>query len=183
MFLQIRNSGWRVVLSAVLALVVATGEGRAAAADTKESPAEKQRKLIKLLKSHAPPEDKATACKQLAVYGTKDAVPALAALLPDARLSSWARIALEAIPDPAADDALRKALGKLKGKLLVGTINSIGYRRDAKAVKGLEKRLKATDTEVASAAAVALGRIGGDTAAAVLERALASAKPAVLPAV
>src|SRR5213593_1928033 len=182
MFLQIRNSGRCMVLSAGLALAVSVGEGRAA--DAKDSPAEKQRTLIKVLKSHAPPEDKAIACKQLAIYGTKDAVPALAALLPDAKLASWARIALEAIPDPAADDALRRAMGKLKGKLLVGTINSIGYRRDAKAVKGLGKRLnKDADAEVASAAAVALGRIGGDKASAALERALAAARAGVLTAV
>src|SRR5437867_2421913 len=161
MVFQNRNFGWCAVLSAAVVLAASAGEGRAAAVDSKDSPAEKQRKLIKVLKSRATPDEKAIACKQLAIYGTKDAVPALAALLKDARLASWARIGLEAIPDPAADDALRKAMGKLKGKLLVGTINSIGYRRDAKAVKGLGKKLKATDTEVASAAAVALGRIGG----------------------
>src|SRR5438034_1373125 len=184
MFHHIRNSGWCAVLSAVLALALSAGEGRAAAADSNDSPAEKQRKLIKVLRSHAASGDKAIACKQLAIYGTKDAVPALAALLPDAKLASWARIALEAIPDPAADDALRKAMGKLKGKLLVGTINSIGYRRDAKAVKGLEKRLnKDADVEVAAAAAVALGRIGGDKASAALERALAAARAGGLTAV
>ena len=92
---------------------------------------EKERKLIAILKSDAPSQDKAIPCKQLAVYGTKDAVPALAALLSNSDLASWARIALEAIPDPAVDDALRTAMGKLQGNLLVGVINSIGYRRDA----------------------------------------------------
>ena len=40
--------------------------------------------LIKLLKSpDAPVFDKAKACQRLAVVGTKDAIPALVALLPD----------------------------------------------------------------------------------------------------
>ena len=116
---------------------------------------EKERKLIAVLRSDAPPQDKAIPCKQLAIYGTKDAVPALAALLSNPELASWARIALEAIPDPTVDYALRTAMGKLQGNLLVGVINSIGYRHDAKAVNGLVKKLKDPDPEVASAAGVA----------------------------
>ena len=145
----------------------------------KKAAEEKQTRLIDILKSDAPPQEKAIACKQLAVYGDKDAVPALAALLPDEQLSSWARIALEAIPDPAADEALREAIGKVQGRLLVGVINSLGVRRDAKAVDGLIARLKDADAEVASAAAVALGRIGGAAAAKALEQSLAAAPPAV----
>src|SRR5437016_753992 len=76
-----------------------------AGADSQLSAAEKQRKLIAILQSDAPPQEKAITCKQLAIYGTKDAVPVLAPLLSDPQLTSWARIALEAIPDPAADNA------------------------------------------------------------------------------
>jgi len=136
-------------------------------------------KLIEIIKSDAPPQNKAIPCKQLAVYGTKAAVPALAALLPNKELSSWARIALEAIPDPAADEALRQAVGKLEGRLLVGVINSIGVRRDPKAIATLVAKLKDADPEVASAAAEALGRIGGDQPIKALEPLLASAPPAV----
>src|SRR5437867_1242002 len=143
---------------------------------------EKERKLIALLKSDAPPQDKAIPCKQLAIYGTKDAVPALAALLSDPDLASWARIALEAIPDPAVDDALRTAMGKLQGNLLVGVINSIGYRHDAKAVNGLVKKLNDADSDVASASGVALGHIGGATAAKALTKAMGGAPEAVRPA-
>ncbi|MCX5648959.1 MAG: HEAT repeat domain-containing protein [Planctomycetota bacterium] len=140
-------------------------------------------KLIAVLTSDAPPQDKAITCKQLAIYGSKAAVPALAALLPDKELASWARIALEAIPDPAADDALRQAMDKVQGRLLVGVINSIGVRRDAKAVDGLVQRLKDADAEVASASAAALGRIGGASAAKALEPLLAGAPPAVRPTI
>jgi HEAT repeat protein len=138
--------------------------------------------LIETLRSGEPAK-KAVACKQLAIHGTKQAVPELAKLLGDKQLSSWARIALEAIPDPSADEALRKACDSLKGELLVGTINSIGVRRDANAVEVLIPRLKDQDAEVASAAAVALGHIGNDAATKALRAELKSAPANVRSAV
>ena len=123
-------------------------------------PRSQEAKLIAVLKSDAPRKDKADACRELALIGTKDAVAPLAALLGDEKLAHMARYALEPIPDPAVDDALRDALGKLKGRPLVGVIGSIGVRRDAKAVEPLSKLLKDTDPDVAQAAARALGRIG-----------------------
>ena len=104
-------------------------------------------------------------------------MPAIAPYLSDAQLFLGA-IALEAIPDPACDEALRKAEAGLKGRLLVGVINSIGVRRDAKAVNALAKRLGDGDADVAAAVAAALGGIGGDAAAGALEKATA-ARPAV----
>lgn len=183
MMFKIRFFAWRAVLIAVAASALAASPVRAAAADNKISAEEKERQLINVLKSDAPPQDKAITCKQLAVYGTQDAVPALAALLSDKRLASWARIALEVIPGPAADEALREAMGKLQGRLLIGTINSIGFRRDSKAVSGLVAKLKDADAGVASAAAAALGRIGGDQAAKALEQSLAGAVAEVQPEV
>lgn len=168
----------------VAAMVFALAGGQARSADdNKKAAEEKERQLIGVLQSDAPPQDKAIPCKQLAIYGTEAAVPALAALLSDKELASWARIALEAIPGPAADDALRQAMGKLKGRLLIGVINSIGVRRDARAVDGLAQRLKDTDADVASAAAEALGRIGGDKAAKALEQSLPGAPAGVRSAV
>ena len=152
----------------------------AAAADT--PPAESQEaKLIAVLQSNAAPQEKAITCKRLAICGTKAAVPALAALLADEQLASWARIGLEAIPDPAVDAALRDAAGKLQGKLQIGVINSIGKRRDAKAVAWLSQKLKDADPALVSAAAAALGRIGGEPAAQALGQALAGASAATLP--
>ena len=119
----------------------------------------------------------------MAIYGDKQAVPALAALLPDAELASWARIALEAIPDSAAGEALRQSLGQLQGDLLVGAINSIGMRRDIQAVDDLVARLTAADAPIASAAAVALGRIGNERAVQALTESLDRAPPAVGSAV
>ena len=168
---------------AVLSLTLAANPARAAAASPQDSSATKERALIGLLQSNAPPAEKALACKQLAIYGSKDAVPALAPLLADPQLASWARIALEAIPDPAAAAALRGAMDKVQGNLLIGVINSIGVRRDAKAVSGLVKKLKDSDPSIASAAAVALGRVGGAQAAKALTQSLAAAPDAARPAV
>jgi len=167
---------------AVLLLVVMSTAAAGQTSDS-QSPKERELKLIGVLQSDAPPAEKAITCKRLAVYGTKDAVPALAPLLADKELSSWARIALEAIPGPAADQALRDAMGKLQGRLLIGAINSIGVRRDAGAVDGLAAKLKDADADVASAAAVALGRIGGDQAAKTLEQSLAGSPVGVRSAV
>jgi HEAT repeat protein len=165
---ELRNRLLCVVLVTAGVLVAGVGRG----AETKETAADKQRQLIAVLQSNAEPGEKALACKRLAIYGNAEAVPELAKLLPNADLSSWARIALEAIPDPVADAALRKALGQLHGRLLVGVINSIGYRRDAKAVSALTAKLSEVDPDVVSAAAVSLGKIGGTKAAAALHRSL-----------
>ena len=138
------------------------------------SSANRERELIQVLQSDAPRSEKAITCKFLAIYGSKAAVPVLAPLLADAELNSWARIALEAITDPAADDALRAALDQVQGRMLVGVINSISVRRDPKAVSPLIQKLKSSDVAVASAAAVALGQIGGDQAAQALVPALSN---------
>ncbi len=146
----------------------------ALAADSPDSSADKARQAIAVLQSDAPAPEKALACKRLAVFSGPEAVAALAPLLGDERLSSWARIPLEVLPGPAADDALREALSRLYGNLLVGVINSIGVRGDPKAVDPLVARLKDPNAEVASAAAVALGRIGGATAVTALEASLST---------
>jgi HEAT repeat protein len=131
----------------------------------------KEADLIKTLKTK-PAAEKAIACKQLAICGTKKSVRQLEKLLSDKELSSWSRIALEAIPDPAADEALIRAAGKLKGALLVGTINSIGVRRSPGATDLLTKQLNDEDRDAACASAVALGKIGNDAAIKTLRSSL-----------
>jgi HEAT repeat protein len=164
MILNKRYYYWCLIL--VIAGVFAAG---AVAADTKESD------LIAVLQSDAPKSEKAITCKKLAIYGTEQSVPALAPLLADKELSSWARIALEAIPGPASDAALRKAMDNLKGRLLIGVINSISVRRDDLAVDALAQKRADSDADVASAAAIALGHIGGEKAAKALTQSLAEA--------
>jgi hypothetical protein len=72
------------------------------------------RRLLAILKTDAPPAEKADAFRELARIATGEAVPVLAPLLADEALSDMARFALEPIPDQAVDEALRDALGKSK---------------------------------------------------------------------
>jgi hypothetical protein len=157
----------------ILTLLIVTGAASAWAGEGQKASIEKERQLLAVLRSGAAAAEKAVACKRLAIDGSSAAVPDLKRLLSDEQLASWARIALEAIPGAEADEALRTAAGSLQGKLLVGTINSIGVRRDAKAVDPLIARLQDKDAEVASAAAVALGHIGNSDAATALRGSLA----------
>jgi HEAT repeat protein len=128
--------------------------------------------LIQVLTGASSHHQKNDACIELGRVGTQAAVAPLAALLADEKLAHMARYALETIPHPSADEALRAALDRLQGRLLTGVIQSIGVRRDAQAVPALAKRLGAADPEVAAAAAVALGRIGAPAAREALAGAL-----------
>ena len=164
---------------AVLAVILAVSVSGVRAAEV----APQEQELLAVLQSDAPKSEKALVCKKLAIHGSSAAVPELAKLLPDPQLSSWARIALEAIPGSESDAAFRSAAGSLDGLLLVGTINSIGVRRDAGAVDLLTGRLQHKDPEVAAAAAVALGRIGNADATKTLRLALSTAPASVRSAV
>jgi len=126
---------------------------------------------------------KAIVCKKLAFVGGPEAIAPLAALLSHPQLSCYARFGLEPNPDPSVDDALRAALPKLKGRLQVGVIHSIGFRKDTKALDALTKLIGDRDPEVAGAAAASVGMIGGLQAAKTLEAALKSTKPPVFPVV
>ncbi len=149
-----------------------------AQSNSKEIMAKPASELVELVKDpNASAFEKAKACQRLAVIGAQDAVPALAALLPDEKLNLYARFALEAIPDPAVDEALRAAAVKLTGRQLVGVINSIGNRRDAKALELLTGLTGSADKPVASAAAHAVGRIGTVEAAAFLTGAIGKDSP------
>jgi len=137
-------------------------------------PASRQDELIAVLKSaDSTRKEKNDACRLLTFIATKKAVPVLAALLADEEMNHMARYALEPIKDPSVDDALLDALGKLKGKPLVGVIGSLGVRGETRAVKPMAKMLKSNDAMVAQAAARSLGNIGDAAAAKALSGALA----------
>lgn len=127
--------------------------------------------------SDATLKEKSDACRELAQVGTEEAVPALADLLGDEKLSHMARYALEAIPDPAAEEALTEALTEVEGAPLLGIIASAGVRRSEAAIAPLSELLEDEDADVAHAAARALGGIGTENAADALVGALAEAEP------
>jgi HEAT repeats len=161
-----------------VAVLLLAGGATIGGQDAKASSGSRESELLAVLKSSSSEKDKADACLELARIGTKDSVAPLAALLDHEKLAHMARYALEPIPSPAVDDALRDALGKLKGRPLVGVIGSIGVRRDMKAVDPLCKRLKDQDADVVQAAARALGSLGTAAAVKSLEDSLAGT-PAV----
>jgi len=170
---------FRMLAGAVAAVSLALGA--CAWAPAADAPA--QATLLETLRTSESVEAKSAACRELQRVGTRDAVPALAALLGDARLAQVARAALEQVADPSADDALRGALASVRdGRLRVGILHSIGTRHDAKAVDAVAALLKDAEAEVAAAAAYALGRIGTAPAAAALEAATKAAPDAAKPA-
>jgi hypothetical protein len=108
------------------------------------------------------------ACRELASIGSAASVPALAALVGSEPLSHMARFALERIPGPEADKALRDAAAKTTGNTRIGVVHSIGARGDARGIPLLAKMLT-DDPAAAAAAARALGEIGTMEAAKILE--------------
>jgi len=142
---------------------------------------ELESRLAAVLSTDAPRDAKDYACRKLMLIGSAASVAALAALLGKEENSHMARYALERIQAPEAANALRAALGQLGGVLKIGVISSIGDRGDAEAVADLAALLSDSDTQIASAAALALGAIRTPEAA----KALSKAKPAdaVKPAV
>jgi len=141
-------------------------------------------KLVAILKDGSSTVfQKAIACKKLSIVGGKEAIAPMAALLNDPHLACYARFGMEPNPDPSVDDAFRAALPKLTGKLQIGVINSIGVRKDAKALDALSKLIDHSDPDVAQSAAASVGMIGGLQASRVLQSALGRTKVPVFPVV
>ncbi len=126
----------------------------------KSSPAE----LVELLGSDASFEFKARACQRLAVVGNEQAIPSLAKLLGDDRLSDFARSALENIALPAAGAVLIEALPKLNGRLLAGVVNSLAVRQEKAALGGLIELAKDPVRGMRSGVLAAIGRIAATDA-------------------
>ena len=113
--------------------------------------------------------DKTIACKELAVVGGEKAVPVLAGLLDDEKLSHYARYGLEPNPSAKVDKVLTEALSTIKGRRLIGMINSLGNRGKAEAIGPLAKKLDDADRAVARAAAHSIARLGTPEASKTLD--------------
>ena len=136
---------------------------------------ELEARLIAALATEAPRAAKDAVCRALKTIGTAAAVPALAALLADDKLSHMARYALERITGPEAGQALRESLPKVAAKLKIGVLSSLGARGEATSLPPLTVLLADGDAAVAVAAAHAVGDIGSLEAAKVLLTAKAAA--------
>jgi len=122
--------------------------------------AEIERALIEALESGVKTAAVDHICRQLALTGTRRAVPVLAKLLQDEDLFDRALYALDAMPDKAAGRALRKALSTAEGDLRVGIVNSLGERHDEKAIPALTALRDEPDTTLSRAVETALRKIG-----------------------
>lgn len=142
--------------------------------------AECEAKLVQFLGTEANQPGHAAAAKYLRVIAGDAAVPALARLVENAWSADRARAVdhalyvLQSIPGSAADQALVKALDATTGETTIAVIAALGERRVTAAVQALAPLLQQPD--LASAAAVALGRIGGHAAVAPLIAGYSSAK-------
>ena len=134
--------------------------------------------LLAILNSDAELFDKAKACQRLAIIGTSKSVPVVAKLLANPGLSHYARTALEANPSLEVDKAFREALGELKGRQLVGVINSVAIRKDRQSVDALVSLAAGDDNEVAAAAVSALGAFATPESISAVQQAL-TGKPSL----
>jgi HEAT repeat protein len=158
-----KDNKWRIARVAAVCIGVLLAVGHSVIAASESIPDEAA--LIGVLKSDAGWLEKQTACRSLRQIGTVNCIPALAALLPDEKLSHMARYALEPMPYPEAGQALRDALAKTEGMPKAGVIISIGARRDTEAMPLLVPLLKDPNMDIARTAAGALGRIATPEAA------------------
>lgn len=147
-----------------------------------QNPAESKRieqALIRALEGKSTLLGKDQICRRLSLIGTSAAVPALARLLGAAETADMARYALERIPGPEVDAALRNMLPKSTGKVKIGIVNTLGRRGSPSSVAALRALIPGNDEQVAMAAAAALGWIGDRTAAQALASARAASKGAL----
>jgi HEAT repeat protein len=158
----------------VVALVVGAAFGGYAqeppAREVSADKVQNEDELIAVLQGEGDFAAKQAACRGLKRIGSEKSIPALAALLPNAELSSLARFALESMESPAVDQALREALAGTTGLQRIGVVTSLGVRGDKGAVDAIAALLQD---------AGALGRIGTVEAATTLAEFLPKAPEAV----
>lgn len=163
--MNLKTTCLRLAIS--FSLLLSTSQSVVLADDTNE-----EAHYISALQSQASPQEKDAACVWLKRHGTAQSVPALAALLNDEQLSHSARYALESMSVPEAGNALIAALAQTSGSLKAGVIESLGIRREKKAVPELAKLLADTDDQIARVSASSLGDIATPDALKALEACL-----------
>jgi len=101
-------------------------------------------------------------CRMLRRAGSEDSLSALSEMLLDYSYSDIALFALEGMPYPEVDDILINALKTCDAQVKVSIIGSLSNRRSEVAVNALADYLNSKNFDLAYAAILALGRIGGD---------------------
>ncbi len=107
---------------------------------------------------------------------------ALAPMLADPARSEYARLALDRVPGSAVDTLYLQALTTTNGRTRLGILDTIGTRGISGAVPALAGLVNDADPATASAAASALGRIGGSSALDALAQAKDQLAPTILKA-
>jgi HEAT repeat protein len=130
-----------------------------------------EKEMILFLKSDATFAGKQFICEQLSIMGSEASVPTFAEMLSDKKSCDIALYALQRIPDPSVDIALRNALSKSEHKAKIGIINSLGERQDGNAVAQLDQLVYHEDPQIALSAATALGKIADNSAMEALKKA------------
>jgi type 1 glutamine amidotransferase/HEAT repeat protein len=139
--------------------------------DIPEARARMEKQFLELLGGSATPAGKQFICSRLALIGSEESIPRLTALLNDTATADMGLLALEPIPGPAVDAALRQALIVTQGRTKVGVITALGNRRVEAATEELRALASDPDLRVSGAAVSALAMIGTPSALAALEQA------------
>lgn len=128
--------------------------------------------LLGLLRPGMAPELQRWVCSQLLRCGSERAAAPLTALLRDAELAAAAADALEVIPGPAVDEAVRRALADLPPERRGQAAAVLGARRDAQAVPVLASLAADGSRSAAIPALQALAAIATPAAAEALLKCL-----------
>jgi HEAT repeat protein len=136
--------------------------------------------LLKFIQSNATPAAKEYVYRELSLVGSNASIPVLSPLLTRIDSAEMARFALAAIPGPAVDEALRKAFTAAQtDRIRIGLMNSLGRRKDTRAVPLIAPFISNANQEVVAAAVAALASIGDRPA---LDALAAARKSAAAPA-
>ena len=125
-----------------------------------------ERELSRMLDAGVSVACKQEICRRLWIFGGDVSLQSLEKMLADSdpHTAEAACYAIANRPSEAADQALRKALGRREDGALVAVATLLGDRRVAGAAGRLAGLAKRGDGEVASAAIAALGKIASPKA-------------------
>lgn len=144
-----------------------------ASTDNESERAAMEKRLLGLLKA----PQSTYRCRKLVchdwlpVIGGERSVPVLADMLDGQRQSMLAIEALQQIPVPEAEAALREAVQSTSGEAKVMAVKALGARRDAKAVDLLSGLLKKAEGRLREETLLAIASIGtGDAAKILLQK-------------